>query len=77
MTVLYSRHTIWASDGMWHWYVQTVLYSRHTIWTADGMWHWYKMIVQQDTIQLVGIGLYGTIIQSAHHMGGRQHVALV
>ncbi|KAJ8580502.1 hypothetical protein M405DRAFT_847592 [Rhizopogon salebrosus TDB-379] len=35
--------------------------SRHTIWTADGMWHWYKIIVQQDTIQLVGIGLWHTI----------------
>jgi aspartate/tyrosine/aromatic aminotransferase len=54
----------------------TVLYSQHTIWVADGMWHWYKMIVQQDTIQLVGIGLYDSVIQSAHHMGDRLHVAL-
>jgi hypothetical protein len=80
MALLYSRHTIWAADGMWHWYkmiVQTVLYSRHTIWTADGMWHWYKIILQQDTIHAVGIGLYDSIIQSAHHMGVRWHVALV
>jgi hypothetical protein len=79
-TVLYSRHTIWMADGMWHWYkmiVQTVLYSRHTIWTADGMWHWYQIIVQKDTIQLVSIGLYDRIIQSAHHMDCRWHVALV
>jgi hypothetical protein len=81
MTVLYSRHTIWAADGMWDWYkmiVQRVLYSRHTIWTAYGtVWHWYKIIVQQETIQLVGIGLYDRIIQSAHHMGGQWHFALV
>jgi hypothetical protein len=62
-----------------HWICMTGLYSRsrHTIWTANGMWHWYKIIVQQDTIQLVSIGLYDRIIQSAHHMGRRWHVALV
>ncbi|KAJ8581492.1 hypothetical protein M405DRAFT_868635 [Rhizopogon salebrosus TDB-379] len=35
--VLYSRHTIWVADGMWHWYEMIVQPGNHTTgrhWTV-------------------------------------------